>query len=150
MINLTSPNYPDMYPSMLSSSVNISTEPGNILVIEWLQFHLEQDKNCSFDKLIISEQVGIENNKLNVISYEIFMILPWNYSKAFIFFEIFPHFLKPLKLFESFSWWKVSWHYWFRLKKRRQRQQFCVEINLRKEWKLLVTDDTFDSWCNTN
>ena len=56
-ILLESMNYPSHYPRMHQSQVTINTEEDKRIVIEWNHFILEQESNCSFDHVVISEEV---------------------------------------------------------------------------------------------
>ena len=59
-VKLFSPNFPAKYPSMLDKNVVISTEKDQIIIIEWDAFSIEAEKNCSYDKVVITELVRVQ------------------------------------------------------------------------------------------
>ena len=61
-VKLLSPYFPAKYPSMLDQNVVISSKKDQIIIIEWTAFSIEEEKNCSYDRVIITEEVSIEIN----------------------------------------------------------------------------------------
>ena len=59
---LLSKNYPSYYPSMLEQKVLFSSKEGHIIVIEWEDFSIEVEQNCSYDRVIITEKVCFRIN----------------------------------------------------------------------------------------
>ena len=59
---LLSKNYPSNYPSMLEQKVLFSSKEGHIIVIEWEDFSIEVEQNCSYDRVIITEKVCFSIN----------------------------------------------------------------------------------------
>ena len=55
--HLQSPLYPVEYPNMMDLEIIFSSPPGSTIVIEFISFHLENETNCSYDRLTIAEQV---------------------------------------------------------------------------------------------
>lgn len=70
-VKLLSPYFPAKYPSMLDQNVVISSKKDQIIIIEWTAFSIEAEKNCSYDRVVITE----------VVSYKY-------RSSLFIFFSI--------------------------------------------------------------
>ena len=58
-MHLVSPHYPEAYPNIQIRETNITTNEDSIIVVEWEDFEIEFEKNCSFDKVIIVEEVCI-------------------------------------------------------------------------------------------
>ena len=54
-IKLFSPNFPAKYPSMLDQQVVLSSKKDQIIIIEWEAFLMEAEKNCSYDRVVITE-----------------------------------------------------------------------------------------------
>ena len=42
---------------MINREMNIKTTEGSSIIVEWEDFETEYENNCSFDKVIIIEQV---------------------------------------------------------------------------------------------
>ena len=55
--HLKSPLYPHLYPNMQSIWTSIISPAGSFLIIEFDFFDVEEEKNCSYDRLIITEMV---------------------------------------------------------------------------------------------
>ena len=58
--NLVSPHYPSHYPRTHMSKIDFIAYIGSNIIIEWDDFQLESETNCSFDRVIISEQVKLK------------------------------------------------------------------------------------------
>ena len=54
-IKLFSPNFPAKYPSMLDQKVVLSSKKDQIIIIEWEDFLMEAETNCSYDRVVITE-----------------------------------------------------------------------------------------------
>ena len=59
---------------MLDQNVVISSKKDQIIIIEWTAFSIEEEKNCSYDRVIITEEVSIE------ITYFPTMKIIYNFS----------------------------------------------------------------------
>ena len=58
-VSLVSPGYPSRYPNSIHLQTEItSSVPQSNIVIEWTDFQLEAEGNCSFDRVTIAENVS--------------------------------------------------------------------------------------------
>ena len=55
---VTSPNYPDNYPSNLRKTETIEVEQGWILSLQFTAFDIEYDSSCDYDHLTITDGDG--------------------------------------------------------------------------------------------
>ena len=58
-VSLVSPGYPSRYPNSIHLETEItSSVPQSNIVIEWTDFQMEAEGNCSFDRVTITENVS--------------------------------------------------------------------------------------------
>ena len=58
-VSLVSPGYPSRYPNSIHLETEItSSVPQSNIVIEWTDFQVEAEGNCSFDRVTIAENVS--------------------------------------------------------------------------------------------
>eukprot|EP00112_Aurelia_sp_Birch-Aquarium-sp1_P008555 Seg1946.5 transcript_id=Seg1946.5/GoldUCD/mRNA.D3Y31 product="Mannan-binding lectin serine protease 1" protein_id=Seg1946.5/GoldUCD/D3Y31 len=55
---ITSPDYPNSYPSNADCTWEIIVKPSKIILIEFKDMDIEDDSKCSYDKLLVQEKYG--------------------------------------------------------------------------------------------
>lgn len=56
---ITSPDYPNSYPSNADCTWEIIVKPSKIILIEFKDMDIEDDSKCSYDKLLVQEKYGV-------------------------------------------------------------------------------------------
>ncbi|XP_065171165.1 protein tolkin-like [Atheta coriaria] len=62
--NITSPNYPDFYPSRKDCVWKFSTTPGHRIKIQFFRFEMEPHQECSYDHIVFYDGDSPEANTL--------------------------------------------------------------------------------------
>ena len=61
---ITSPRYPNSYPSNVDCTWDINAHPSRMILIEFEDIEIEDDSKCGYDKLLIQEKYGVSINSI--------------------------------------------------------------------------------------
>ena len=63
---ITSPEYPNNYPPNANFETILTVGLSKVILIEFEDFDVEEDSECSYDKLVVQEQAGVRSaNQFN-------------------------------------------------------------------------------------
>ncbi|KAL4234951.1 hypothetical protein ACF0H5_006593 [Mactra antiquata] len=109
---ITSPNYPNKYPDLVSCHTIITVPVDKQIYIDFLYFHIEDGKQCEFDNLTIFEpqskqhygpHCGYWNNKLKLLrlvstSNELVITFQSDNTKQYTGFKVQVTLIDPVEL----------------------------------------------------
>ena len=75
---ITSPGYPNNYPSNTSFEKRLTVGLSKVILIEFEDFDVEEDSDCGHDKLIVQELVGV--GLANQFNQPINISIDWSIS----------------------------------------------------------------------
>ena len=89
---LVSPGYPSRYQNSLAVQTEVtSLVPRSNIVIEWIDFQVEAEGNCSFDRVTITEQVSVSS-----VKHYITMTVFYSNESPSIFILLYTHLTKNI------------------------------------------------------